>query len=103
MTRTEMKKLWESRISACRSSGQSVSTWCEAHQVNRKTYYYWLRKLSNEEAGTSEWISLDLGEQPTDNLEPTLLIKVGSAVIEIKPGFNRDLLSDVVQTLQALC
>jgi len=103
MTRTEMKQLWESRISACRASGQSVSTWCEAHQVNRKTYYYWLRKLSKEETVTSEWISLDLGEQPTDEQDPTLLIKVGSAVIEIKPGFNRELLSDVVQTLQALC
>ena len=103
MTRTEKKHMWESRISACRSSGQSISTWCEAHQINRKTYYYWLKKLSNEEAGATEWIALDLGEQPTDEQEPTLLVKVGSAVIEVKPGFNRNLLSEVVQTLQDLC
>ena len=103
MTRTEMRHVWESRISACRSSGQSVSTWCEAHQINRKQFYYWLKKLSNEEVMAPQWIAVDLDQQPADVPEPTLLVKVGSAVIEVKPGFNRDLLSDVVQTLQTLC
>ena len=96
MTRTELEHMWESRISAYRSSGQRVSTWCEVHQINRKTF-------SKEEAGAPEWVALDLGEQTTDEQEPTLLVKVGSAVIEVKPGFNRHLLSEVVQTLQDLC
>lgn len=41
--------------------------------------------------------------QPQENTESLLLVKVGAAVIEIRPGYNPVLLSDVVRTLQALC
>ncbi|WP_420832452.1 IS66 family insertion sequence element accessory protein TnpA [Paenibacillus periandrae] len=32
-------------IRDCRSSGQTVVRWCADHEVNVKSYYYWLRKI----------------------------------------------------------
>ena len=51
----------------------------------------------------SQWVTLQVDTQPINNQALSLFVKVGSAVIEVKPGFNRDLLSDVVRALQSLC
>ena len=34
---------WTSIIQECQSSGQSITSWCEEHDVKPYTYYYWLR------------------------------------------------------------
>ena len=31
--------LWIEQIEDCRSSGQTVSEWCEAHGISKSTYY----------------------------------------------------------------
>lgn len=36
---------WIESIKECRSSGQTVSTWCGDHNVSIKSYYYWLRQV----------------------------------------------------------
>ena len=36
---------WAERISECQSSSMTVAAWCDAHDINVKTYYYWLRKV----------------------------------------------------------
>ena len=36
---------WAERISECQASSMTVVAWCEAHDINVKTYYYWLRKV----------------------------------------------------------
>ena len=38
-------------------------------------------------------------DEPTDSADDTLLIRLGDAIVEVKPGFNRKLLVDVVSTL----
>ncbi|MDD6400217.1 MAG: hypothetical protein PUG10_01230 [Lachnospiraceae bacterium] len=36
---------WAERISECQASCMTVAAWCHAHDINVKTYYYWLRKV----------------------------------------------------------
>ena len=36
---------WAERVTACRSSGQSVKTWCRENGVSEQTYYKWQRRL----------------------------------------------------------
>ena len=103
MAQTEIRHVWESRIAAYKSSGLSISKWCAVHQVSRHQFYYWMRKLQNVEDSTAQWIALDVHLQPAIKMDATLIVRIGSATIEVKPGFDRNLLSDVVQTLQALC
>ncbi len=36
---------WEKLIFECQNSGLKVDEWCEANNVSRHAYYYWLRKI----------------------------------------------------------
>jgi len=38
-------KQWIERIRECRCSGQTVAMWCAEHNVNPKSYYYWLKRV----------------------------------------------------------
>jgi hypothetical protein len=38
---------WARRVSECRSSGLTVRSWCEQHEINEKTYYYWQHEFGN--------------------------------------------------------
>lgn len=45
VTRQYRLKQWMEIVRECRSSGQTVSAWCAAHDINPKSYYYWLRRV----------------------------------------------------------
>ncbi|MGE1062145.1 hypothetical protein NXG27_13730 [Megasphaera paucivorans] len=36
---------WMEIIRECRSSGQSVASWCANHGVRQSSYYYWLKQI----------------------------------------------------------
>lgn len=107
MTQEEIRHVWIDRIKDYRSSGERVATWCERHGVTNRQLWYWMRKLKrldqqhlpNEKP---QWVSMDVDETTTDT-SSSLLVKVGSATIEIRPGFEPSLLADVVRALKALC
>ncbi|KEO85289.1 IS66 family insertion sequence element accessory protein TnpA [Tumebacillus flagellatus] len=101
MAQPEIKKTLEARIADFRASGLSGSQWCEQNQIATSQFYYWKRKLMNMTAPSSQWVTLQV--QPSSLNDPSLFVTVGPAVIEVKPGFDRDLFSDVVRTLQTLC
>lgn len=45
VTRQYRLNQWTEIIRECRSSGQTLSSWCAENNVNVKSYYYWLRKV----------------------------------------------------------
>lgn len=103
MTRTALRKEWEAQIADFKASGQSASKWCAAHHLKIHQFRYWLSKLSKPAATTSsKWLPVEVDGQPDESMN-TLLIRVGLATIEVKPGFDPALLTDVVRTLRALC
>jgi transposase-like protein len=105
MTQAERRQLWKARVDAYKASGQSSAEWCEVHQINRRQLWYWLRKFKDttqHPAPSPQWVSVEVATEPPTT-ESSLRVNVGSASIEVKPGFNRSLLSDVIRTLQDLC
>lgn len=36
---------WTEIIKECRSSGQTVAAWCADHDINPRSYYYWLKRV----------------------------------------------------------
>jgi len=106
MTKTELRKEWAARVAAYKASGQSASAWCEANNLNPRHLWYWLRKYKNIETPAikpSPWLSVAVSELKPNSTQGTLLVRVGQATVEIKPGFNTALLSDVVRILAELC
>jgi len=107
MTKTELRKEWALRVAAYKASGQGASVWCAANNLKPSQLWYWLQKYKNLETlavKPSRWLSVEVdGLKPGSTQGSDLLVKVGHATIEVKPGFNPSLLSDVVRTLAALC
>ncbi|GFN22536.1 IS66 family insertion sequence element accessory protein TnpA [Thermanaeromonas sp. C210] len=106
MTRAELQKLWEARIAEYRESGQSVKEWCAFHEgISPTQLWYWLRKFKNQTPSPPEisnrWLPVEISEEGSP--EQALLVKIGPASIEIRPGFDPDLLTKVVQVLVSLC
>ena len=53
-----------------------------------------------------QWLTVELNGSETNDVHQSstaLSIKVGPAVIEIQPGYNVELLKDVIRTLGTIC
>ena len=103
----ERRARWKALLDNYKTSGERVEAWCKRHQVTERQFYYWRRKLRQVDEPLlptvkSQWVSLRLDE-PVASPEHTLLVKVGAATIEVRPGFEPSLLAEVVRTLQLLC
>ena len=101
MSKLERQKEWENRIEQYRSSGQSVKKWCADNNIKPGQLWYWLRKFKTNDAAdfihSNQWLPVEVCDYtPVGN---GLLIRVGEACIEVKPGFDPALLSQVVRTL----
>ncbi|OIQ58572.1 IS66 family insertion sequence element accessory protein TnpA [Neomoorella thermoacetica] len=108
MTKAELQELWASRIAEYRDSGQSVKEWCATHEgVSPRQLWYWLRKYKNQNGVLSvqstRWLPVEVSEQSSGVHGNPLLIRIGQADIEVKPGFDPALLSQVVRVLVELC
>jgi hypothetical protein len=107
MKKTELRKEWAARVAAYKASGQSASAWCAANSLKPRQLWYWLRKYKNIEkpaAKPSRWLSVEVSEIEPNNVQGnTLLVRIGQATLEIKPGFDSAMLSNVVRILAELC
>jgi len=99
VTKDALRKVtWEHRIVAYKASGQSARRWCAENGVNVTQLYYWLKKESTP--AEHVWLPVEIKGPAT---ESAMTIRVGEVTVEVKPGFDPDLLLRVVKTLGALC
>jgi len=69
-------KEWEAKIRDCRSSGQTVTGWCQDHGIKPKTYYRWERSYLAEAT-----------KALTKPVEPTPLVRIDPEYLPVdKPG-----------------
>lgn len=103
------KKEWKEKIIECRSSGLSVSNWCELNSISKPTYYYWLKKIRTEicEAIKEETpVSLvplvvekeNVQPNETDKSAVAVLIR-GDVRIELSNSISEDLLAAILGNL----
>lgn len=106
MTRAERREMWRERVAEFQASGKSVAAWCREHEFKEHQLRYWLRKFMPVESTqpSTRWLPIAVleSEQHVDS-DGQLLVRVGGATIEIRPGFNPSLLADVVQVLMDRC
>lgn len=102
MSRMELHQEWERRMDAFRASGQSARAWCAAQDIHLHRFWYWARKLRTQRQTESiepiQWLTVTMNES---QLEPgaQLTVRIGHAYIEVKPGFQPALLTQVVEAL----
>lgn len=106
MTKAEQQIEWIAQITEYKASGLSTKEWCAEHKMKPHQLRYWLRKLQPTDSPTvvsSSWLPVEFSDPEPKSHVSTLLIRVGQATVEVKPGFDPILLSDIVRTLTALC
>ena len=90
---------WVKRITQFQASGMSIAAWCRENNVKVHQLRYRLYKEAGKKnKPKARWLPL-LPEVPETS---ALLIKVGPAGIEVRPGFDPNLLRTVVRTLSSL-
>ncbi|NMB38124.1 MAG: IS66 family insertion sequence element accessory protein TnpB [Firmicutes bacterium] len=98
-------QLWKERISEYESSGLSIPAWCKEQQIPAHQMRYWLRKFEEPNKSalkskkTSRWVELDTHKLSGSGVS----LRVGSVVLDIQQGFDRQLLVEVVQVLTSIC
>ena len=107
---------WASVIRECQSSGQTVTSWCESHNVGVKAYYYWLRKLrmatiqksnpntlvevSREEPTVFRKLEV---QTPVANTQAAIIIHLNGAAIEVNEGTSQQTIQAVLLALRNVC
>ncbi len=105
MANTELREEWERRIAVFRSSGQTQVEWCKINNLNLHQLKYWLKKIERPDSNhdtNPNWIPVNLEDSSIEN-NAGLVVRIGAASIEVKPGFNAAILADVVKTLKSIC
>ena len=82
-------------VAECRSSGMTVSAWCELHGINVKTYYYHLRQVRESLLTENRVVPLN-----TKNISDNIEILSGDVRITLPCGCPVETLSTVLKVLK---
>ena len=109
MKKVELEKVWKLRVADFRSSNQSLTAWCKTNNLKPNSFRYWLDK--DNAKGTvpkaivkTQWLRVKIDSDSSENsIQDSLIVKVGSATIEVKEGFNKKLFKDIIEVLIISC
>lgn len=88
---------WVEKIADFRASGLSGEKWCAINNQKTNRLWYWLKKLDPQQEASVRWLPVDLSDPG-----PALTIRIGPAMIEVRSGFDPQLLVKVVKTVSAI-
>lgn len=115
VTRNYRMNQWTEIIKECRSSGQTVSSWCAQNNINPKTYYYWLRRVREAACEALPSLSGVNGsivpvnfppEAATTTMSkhqassPGILLRFGSVTLELYNNTSTALIENTIRALQ---
>ena len=98
---------WAERVRECRSSGVSVSMWCEEQGIDRRTYYRWEREVlkaageSKVLAVQTEFVELAprMQEPQEEKAGAKIRVRVGNAEVDVYPGADVELVGALCRVL----
>lgn len=101
----ELANLWEQRFAEFEVSGKTVTAWCQEQSLRENQFYYWRRKLrSGQTKGEPvKWlaVNLDHGKLPSFAAD-TIRLSVCQVTVEVRPGFDHNLLREIIGVLKSL-
>jgi hypothetical protein len=109
MTKTGLKEQWVKRVKEYKASNMSISGWCRANNIKPSTFRYWLDKekaidAMQKEPEATKWLPVEIeNDKPENTTEEILIVKIGSAAIEVREGFNKRLFQEIIKILLASC
>lgn len=106
---------WKTIINECRASGMTVAAWCKANDIVEQTYYRNLKLLREEMIeNLPASIATDICEKttvfkklevqsPLPDTKAAVIIRLGSATVEVSEGTSQQTIQAVLLALQSIC
>lgn len=105
---------WTQIIRECRSSGQTVAAWCAEHNINPKSYYYWLKRVRTAACEALPSLSaennpivpvnmpaLSSGTGPASQKpSPDIIVRYGLVSLEIHNNASQSVIENTLRALQ---
>jgi hypothetical protein len=104
----EVVERWRQLVESFESqSGMSRRSFCDGNHIKTHQLDYWRRRLRRTErigpASADSWIPLRIRDDRRSGLPSGISLRVGSVEIDVQPGFDRQLLADVLAAVGASC
>lgn len=92
---------WSERIASCRNSGRGVRQWCQEHEINEKTYYYWQRRVFDVITKRQEPCFAEVPiERQHNQGEVSVTVRIGDAEADIYSGADHTTIEAVLRLLK---
>ncbi len=105
---------WIEIIKNCRSSGQTVSAWCAEHDINPRSYYYWLKRVrmaacealpslsaENNTIVPANISGLTVATTSADQKSSSdIVVRFGAITLEIRNNASVTLIENTIKALQ---
>lgn len=109
---------WAKLIAECQASSMTVTAWCSEHDINVKTYYYWLRKIrkrtlenmpaaageliARSENGSTVFKPLEVSS-PVSGMPTAVIVHLPQATVEIAEGTDQQTIKAVLLAMRSVC
>ena len=107
-TRQERLEFWKGHIAGLSKSGLSRRAYCQQNDLSISTFDYWRMKLKTPATALHErsqshdrWVTLQVADESTP--DSGIRLRIGRVTIEVDPGFNRELLAEVIKIAGSAC
>jgi len=95
-------KEWEQLLLDFKGSDMTTKAWCESKGITKVALYYWMKKL-NFTKEKVKWAKIPIKDSETTISSSFITIKVANFLLEIKSGFNKSELKDILNVVKQLC
>ena len=92
---------WAERVSACRSSGLSVRTWCQANGVSEHTYYRWQRRLYDLAQAEHEGRFAEITPQQKSTGSIAVSVQLGGMELTVYNGADAATVEAVLRAVKS--
>ena len=103
----DISKDWQRHVQAFERSGMTRRHYCEQNQIRLYQLDYWRKKVrkvnSVAETPTTNFIPVRIRDDQAVGQSSVICLRVGRLAIEVRPGFDRDLLAEVIRVVDPTC
>lgn len=102
MNKRKSVEEWTALVKEYNSSGLNLTAWCKEKELSKSYFYPHLKKIKSIAAETSEqkWVAIALPESVEKS---SISLKVGNITLDIKNGFDKEILLNVLSVVMKLC
>ncbi len=103
----EVSEYWRQHVRSFESSGMSRKQYCNHKQIKGHQLDYWRKKFREStpvaQAPTEAWIPVRIHDEQDIERPCGIAVRIGRLEIEVRPGFDRQLLADLIRVVVPVC